>query len=676
MEQEDFLVRPSSIDLNASILPEVNGPAVQAVTTKILIPRSSSLEELAQYTQTEVPVIARPVFTQPQLAQFQRAMEESFQVTFHHSREIVRHTVSIKMGEDLRVSLCQSNPLFREISKMEYAVLIDGLMKNALPLPFKTKEDMKDRLSEEPIAKMSEFLSVDTFLTLYDQFLRGGDLYRDTKKNLIFQLGSMIFVRRLSPIFFAVHFSNLSSEVFDFAFKEYQSESLLCRIKNAMILYHICLEVYGKLMCDIVRCYKSVLFSQKLNICMDSAILNLIMKGSPNMKNVILSLEACLQKSQDPEAESEKFLVDFDRHFKAYKESVRDIKTHALNFDYIAFYLSKHESAQAALEDTQVFPQNILSEFVQSRSMNADEIKRLVSVDGAYVLETRSTLSQEIYYSRSNFFLAWDQCNFFARISFLEKKLKSVRVKQLKDSLSIETHQAVQTLLLKLKTMDLASPAYKMKDINAIHDDLKTLEHLIENFQSIVSLVKEGLIPAIKPVAKKSAPKRKPKKKKTATPIIEPIVVPKVSVLVPVVVPKKAVPSENSELRQISEISQRITQNIEKEKQYYKTAKDYIVSLMTNAQAKGLVEELFNPKSNLKNILSQKDMTLIVDQMSSKIDAVSENLKGSNGFRFRVEDVIYTCHASTAEVGHNGHGGAIKAFRDFLIAVYRLSLGD
>ena len=67
-------------------------------------------------------------------------------------------------------------------------------------------------------------------------------------------------------------------------------------------------------------------------------------------------------------------------------------------------------------------------------------------------------------------------------------------------------------------------------------------------------------------------------------------------------------------------------------------------------------------------------MTLIVEQMSTRIEAISENLRGSNGFRFRVEDEIFTCHASTAEIGHKGHGGAVKCLRDFLIAVYGLSL--
>lgn len=661
MEREDLIVRASSPNI------QVQEETSQVfVVRESLIPRSSSLEELAQYTKQEVAIEVRPVFTKPQLVQLEKAMEESFCVSFHGSREMVRAVHAKQIVHKIEQYLKTHYPCLKAISENDYIKVEGGLLKHACGEPFLSQSQIKKVLNPETADMCMDFYSEECLLSLYDLFKRGGNLSKETQKSLCPAFGSIIFIQRMCPQYLYFHFSNLSAEIFDYSFELYKAYSFQHKIKNALLLTYICFEMYEKLIQDFIHDTGVKVFSGQFILDFIDPLTTLFKRRS----NIADLFKRKKGPALDPVADQKVFLSNFSREFADFKEQVRQNSNHALNFDYIEFYLSKHASVREALDNPDVFPQAILSEFAMVHSLNAQKIhsnalanenqKCADSIDSLY----------EVYYSRSHFFLLFDQYHFSAEIAFLERKLKSVKVAQLKDAFSLEIYQSIQDLLLKLKTMDLASPAYQIDDISAIHKDLGILYLLIENLQSISSLAKAGLIPALKtPV--KTMPQRKGKKKKPQkSPALVTVAEPLALIPVPVVITKKATPSKNQELKKISEISQRITQNIEKENQYYKAAKDYILSLMTNTHAKDLVEDLFNLKSNLKNILSQKDMTLIVEQMSTRIEAISENLRGSNGFRFRVEDEIFTCHASTAEIGHKGHGGAIKAFRDFLIAVY------
>lgn len=673
MEREDLIIRAGS-----PTIPEQEVSPQVAVARETLIPRSTSAEDLQKMVANAESLPNRDALSVQELKKCKQAMKDAFYCSFSDCREMIKSTVSIRVADALEQSLRRTHPIFKKLTEQKYAQIVSALLKYAFPEPFKEIKELQGRLSPEVLDNTLEFYTVECFVTLYDVYIKGGNLYKDTKKKLIFQCGSMVFIHRVSPIFLKYHFFNLVAEIFDYSFELYQSEPLLYRIKNAMILFYICLEVYEKLINDILACYKTALFTNTLRMDVNLDMLRFLSKGTQDLISLVSFLDNCQLPSQEPEAELKRFSDNFSTYFREYKKHVREIQSHALNLDYVAFYLSKHETPQMALDNHNVFPQDILSAFIASKSISGDHLRQFVMVDEAEILQKLSTKSYENFYSRSNFFLAWDQCHFSTRIRFLEDKLKSVKIQKLKDDFSGDIYRAIQPLLLKLKTMDLASPAYKIDDINAIYEDLIILQKLIENLQSIAALVQDGSL-KMNPAKTVQRPvKKKQGKKKKKQQVSVPVIVAPLPAPVPVV-PKKVAPSKmsqqkNPEIIKISEISKRIIDNLQKEKQYYQAAKTYILSLVSNAQARGLVEVLFNPKSNLKNIMSQKEMTLIVEQMSTRVDASSENLKGSNGFRFRVGAEIYTCHASTAEIGHKGHGGAIRAFRDFLIAVYTVSL--
>ncbi|MBP9694462.1 MAG: hypothetical protein KBE16_07130 [Alphaproteobacteria bacterium] len=679
MEREDFIIGSSSAYVDAPILPESTEPAVQTVTTETLIPRSTSLEDLQAMVAASQALETREVFAEvnPTLQDLKKLMKQEFRYLLERSRQLPPDDYYAPLFFRMMDILKKKHAAIRNLNKQDFAtfrIFLLGVSNAPIFVPG-TALAQNRGVSLEALSIDNDFIYSARYLSdAYQTFLRGEPVFTS---RIPVNLHSTRFAHNIHPKLLHTQLNEISAEIFETVFNEYQDRPMMHRLKNVLLCLYAGYKIFPKLLSDCFRdeAVKKHCETEDIHLNVPTEYGSLFNWDTPrhgalwNFRNEHLG----------PIHTSDKLLSDFLKEFDSHQKELVSQPFYSFLMKYAEFYLSQHESFAAALENPHAFPDQLLLDFHQREGFDIAALSHSRTASKETFLLHMGRYFQEVFYfTRDHYRLIVDKMTYTDMVSVLQAKYKQLMTKRVRqDPFIAAIYSIIQPIFQKLQSIDLASPAYTREDVNAILRDLKTLRIYLDTLAGLVSFIKDGDLKI--EAAKKQPPvkKKKPVRKKKKAPA--PVIVAETSAPVPVPSPKKVAPlkltpEKKKELDSIREISERIRTNLEKENQYYRAAKDYILNLMTNAQGKSLVETLFNPKSNLKNMMSQKEMTLIVEQMSSRIGAISENLKGSNGFRFRVGDEIYTSHASSAEIGHKGHGGAVKGFRDFLIAVYALSL--
>lgn len=681
MEREDSIIGSSSAYVDTPILPEETEPAVQAVTTETLIPRSRSLDDLQAMVAASQALEARPVSAEADKTyhDLKKFMKQEFRYLLERSRQLPPDDYAVPLFLRTMDILKQKHSAIKNLNKPDFIAFIDFLLgiSNAPIFTPGTALAQSRGVGLEELSKDNDFIySAQYLCDAYQKFLKRETVF--TPKIPV-NLDSTRFAHNIHPKLLHSQLNEISAEIFETVFNEYQDKPMMHRLKNVLLCLYAGYKIFPKLLSDCFR-------EEEIKRHCETEAIHLIVPGEYSSLfswDTLRHGELWNFRNErlGPIHTSDKLLKDFLQEFDSHQKELMSQPFYSFLMRYAEFYLSQHESFAAALDNPNAFPDQLLLDFHQREGFDISALSRSRAASKEKFLLQMGRYSQEFFYfNRDHYRLIVDKMTYSDIVSVLQVKYKQLMTKRVRqDPFIAEIYSIVQPIFQRLQSIDLASPAYTREDVNAILRDLKTLRIYLDTLTGLVELIKDGDLKIEAPKKQLLVKKKKPvKKKKNKASAPVPVVV-ETPVPVPVLAPKKAAPlkltpEKKKDLVSIREISERIKLNLERENKYYRAAKDYILSLMTNAQGRSLVEVLFNLKSNLKNIMSQKEMTLIVEQMSSGIKATSENLKGSNGFRFRVGDEIYTSHASSAEIGHKGHGGAVKGFRDFLIAVYALSL--
>lgn len=670
MEREDLIIRAGS-----PTIPEQEVSSQVTVVTEAFIPRSTSAEDLQKMVANAPALQGRDV-DKVLLSDLKKLMKQELLHLFERSRNLVPDDFILPLSSKTMNTLKAKHSAIRGLSQNDFVVFTNFIMQTcSAPIftPFGTLMKSKGVSAEELDKTTDSIYSARYLSNVYPQFLRGEKLYTF---RVSVNLHHTRFAHNVHPKLLHTQLVELSAEICETVFKEYQDKSRMHQLKNIILCLYAYYQIFPKL---LLECFQSEVVKR---FC-DGPVYLDVSSEFHSIFNWDTPRHGKLWDFRNEHLGSlhtaDELLKDFLHEFDIHQKQLLSQPFYSLMMKYAEFYISRHESLAAALDNPNAFSDDLLLDFRQREGFDVSAVSRsCIALQEAFIMSKGRYHFEYYYFSRDRYRLDVDMMIHSNMVLTLQQKYAALMTKKVRQDLYVaEIYAIITPLFQKLKLMDLASPTYTRDDVNLILKDLRTLRFYLDTLTGLVDLIKSGDL-KIDPQQKKkpSVKKKKPVKKKKAP---APIIAAEVPVVVPVAAPKKGAPpkltpQKREDLESIRAISERIKANIERENQFYKAAKAYILSLMSNAQARGLVELLFNPKSNLKNIMNQKDMTLIVEQMSARVSAISENLKGSNGFRFRVGDEIYTSHASSAEIGHKGHGGAVKGFRDFLIAVYALSL--
>ena len=421
-------------------------------------------------------------------------------------------------------------------------------------------------------------------------------------------------------------------------------------------------------------------------------------------------------------------IEDFvEAHLKAFETEKRRIESLPLIrplLNYAEHYLSNHESFEDAIHHFDSFPEEVLFGYYDTENPNHiftpenffqiknDLLERscqspLMFDDNGWRNDYEEPLDLKTNTAAS---FSFEQIKILhhEKTRYLEEKLHKFNATDLKSSDAISLRDHILELLEFNKSLNFYQAVNKKCDLIEIANDLNKLYRMIntlsENEKAAIQKADRKANPkrSTKPKGNaqqrakarrkaKAAAKKATVKRPLATTHHSPNENPKAEAKplksekaedfsTPIAMPSAAANSdlpielEPTIQHELSSIRENVTAQIEIEKAYLKRAENFLLQSTKNADH-GVLQALFDPKTNLKSILNLKEMEQITAHLQQRLNPTQEHpahsrLRGANGVKFRVGDIIDTTHASSAEIGHKGHGGAISDFKDFLLRVF------
>ena len=525
-------------------------------------------------------------------------------------------------------------------------------------------------------------------LSLYDKALKGNpndmDIFCENLLKVPFLVANQVYLVGLHKDLLTFPFQDIIIDIFETGFDEYKDCDLMVRFKNTALMVYFFLTNYK----DFLKCWRAANNTDQGMIAATASgafgfdeisIVDIKTAATSHKLETVRRTAHAVSQLHDSITTHIPTPKDiFAAHLEAFDLFLQKTMEKPFMkslFTYAESYLKAHESLEDALESQEVFPNAVISTYEETIEDDHFSEESIIAFETQTITLDRA--NTHVYTEDTPVYKEFMHIHIKMHIEAIEAQLLETP-DTYKETQSMGALKArISSILTQLKSLNIRLSIYNLDGIQAIFKNLEILHNCLETLkhkeETAAARLQKQQSRSAKPKKggkgakgkRRSAPKRAPAKPKAAAAVIPPAATASTA-------STEQLPAESR--GQIIEIEKIVQMHLEAETTYLEAAEAFLIKNTTNGD-RAVLQDLFDPKSNFKSILNLKDMEQITTHLQEKLSPdqkhpAHQRLGGANGVKFRVGDIIDTTHASSAEVGHKGHGGAVNGFKDFLLKVF------